>query len=285
MTVARLVLAVLVAGVSVPALAQPAPTPRPQIVASPLPTRTGHGRQRRRRRGLARGRGRRRLPADDAGRGSAGVREHGGAHRVHRRHALHRRGLLRPDAVGDHRVRGAARCAARRQRQRPDHPRHVPRSAERVRVRDQPQCARVRRPGHQRRPGRQHRAGRRAGRVGRRIQLELGRVVDGAHVGDRHRVERGVRDSLPDAALPRRRRAAVGHQRPADDPPAQRGRVLVAAVPPVHAVPSVAGGHGHRPRDSRAAKPEADAVRAGPLRSCRPHRAARRRRAAMSAAI
>ena len=170
---------------------------------------------------------------------------------VHEGHALHRRGLLRPDAVGDHRVR------SRRDAPLDD--------SDSFRVildtfRDQqngfvfgtnPNALEYDGQVTNEGQGGSIVLGGAQARIRRRLQPELGRVVDGAHVGDRDRLERGVCDPLSHAALPVRRRAGVGHQLPAHDPPAQRGRLLVAAAAPVHAVPAVAGRHGRRARRFR----------------------------------
>ena len=109
-------------------------------------------------------------------------------------------------SVRHHRVRCAPRRAAGRHRQLPDDLRHLSRSAERVRVRHQPGRHRVRRPGDQRRAGRRRPWLRpdAVGRLGRRLQHQLGRRVDGAGEDHRARLDGRVRDSVPHAALSRR---------------------------------------------------------------------------------
>ena len=112
-------------------------------------------RQRARRSGLAAGAGHHRVLAGAARRRASRPRRTTEVRiDLHARHALRRRRLLRPRPGVDHRVRLAPRCRARRHRQLPDDLRHLPRSAERLRVRHQPGGDRVRRPGDQRRAGR-----------------------------------------------------------------------------------------------------------------------------------
>ena len=66
---------------------------------------------------------------------------------------------------------------------------------------------------------------RRSGwRIGRRIQHQLGRVLAGRIANVRGRLECGVRDSVPHAALSRSRCAGMGHQLSAQHPPSQRNR-------------------------------------------------------------
>ena len=59
----------------------------------------------------------------------------------------------------DRRQREPPRLGARRDRQLPDHPRHLPRPPERLRLRHQPGRPRVRRPGHERGRGRRRHPG------------------------------------------------------------------------------------------------------------------------------
>ena len=72
---------------------------------------------------------------------------------------------------------------------------------------------RVRRPGHERGRGRRRDAG--PGLIARRLQQELGRLLDGAHAHGRLRLERGVRDPVQDAALRPRQGARLGPELPA----------------------------------------------------------------------
>ena len=158
--------------------------------------------------------------AGTARRGPARVGADRSPRDLHRRHALHRRGPVRPRSVRHHRLGRAPRRADGRHRQLPDDRRHLSRSAERVRVRHQPGRHRVRRPGHQRRAGRR-RAGLRPDAV-RRIRLglqhQLGRRVDGAREDHRAGLVGGVRHSVPHAALSVGDGADLGHQFPAQHP-------------------------------------------------------------------
>ncbi len=91
-----------------------------------------------------------------------------------------------------------------------------------------------------------------AGRVGRRLQPELGRRLAGPHGHDRRRLVGGVRDPVPHAALRARGRARVGRQLPAHDPPPQGVRLLGAAPLPVRSAEGVAGRHAGRASTCRA---------------------------------
>ncbi len=162
--------------------------------------------------------------------------------------------------------REGARRDDQQQRLRRDHPRHVPRPAERLHLRDDAGGDRVRRTDHPRgRGGRHHTVGAepRAGRLDGRIQPQLGRQLAGDDLVGLARLVCGVPDSLLDASLRRRRVADLGTQHCADDPAEERGVVLVvhsAAVQPLshvaggdageHRGPGAQGGDGHtvRPR-------------------------------------
>ena len=120
----------------------------------------------------------------------------------------------------------AARLVAGRDRQLPDRARHLPGSAERIRVRDQPAgleydgLAHQRGRGqrrHRRRPGRAVRKPA-AARSGGGFNLNLGRRLAGGHRGQRRRLDRRVRHPVPDSAIRVGRRADVGRQLPAQHP-------------------------------------------------------------------
>ena len=167
---------------------------------------------------------------------------------------------VRPRARRHRRLGRAPRRAARRHRQLPDHLRHLPRSPERLRVRHQPGRHRVRRPGHQRRAGRR-RPGRRpdaVGRLGQRLQHQLGRRLEGAH--EDHRAAAGRAEfAIPFRTLryPAGDRPDLGHQLPAQHPAPQRARVLGADPAPVQPLPRVAGRLARRRPDAGAAQLQA----------------------------
>ncbi len=202
------------------------------------------------------------LSPDPTGRGTARQRAHRGAHRLRRRGALHRRRLLRPHARRHHRLGEPARLAPREHRQLPGHPRHLLRPPQRVRVRDQPDLARVRRSGRQRGRGQPPRPAPTERGYRGRVQPELGRGLAGPHPDRRLRLERRVRDPVPDAALRRGRPPDLGHQLPAQHPAPQRDRVLGAPRAPVRPVPPPLGGDAPGPGDAEPAQPQDRPVRA-----------------------
>ena len=250
--------------------------PRPVAAQPPVPPsrsadrrrgayRAAPGRRRRRARRprLGGGPAPDRLLADGAGRGRPGLRADRGPHRLHGRHALLRRRVprLRP---GRHRgQRQPPRLAARRDGRLPDHPRHLPRPPERLRLRHEPRRPRVRRASDERGPGRrgERRPGG-GGRVADRLQPELGRGVGREDAQRRLRLERRVRHPVHDAALRTRERPRVGPEPAAQRPPPQRELVLGAAAPPVRPVPALAGGRPRGPAAPAAAEPQAAALRA-----------------------
>ena len=130
-----------------------------------------------------------------------------------------------------------ARLVARRDRQLPDRPRHLPRPAERVRLRHQPRRPRVRRPGHERGRGRRRERRRRCGRLATGFNKNWDGAWVGADADRRLRLERGVRDPVPTLRYDREAARDVGPQLPAQHPPPQRAVVLGAAPPPVQPVP------------------------------------------------
>ena len=221
-------------------------------------------RRRAGRPGLGGGDADRRVPAGAAGRGRSVVGEDRGPGRLHQGHPLHRRGDVRPRTGWHRRLGLAPRRAARRRRQLPRHLRHLPRPPERLRLRHQSRRGRVRRAGHPRRAGR-----RRADRrwpairgVGERLQRQLGRRLAGAIAHHRDRLDRRVRHSVQDAALPVGQRPDLGRQLPAHHPAPQRARLLGADPAPVQPLPGVAGRHAQRHHHPDAAEPQADSLRA-----------------------
>ena len=91
------------------------------------------------------------LHAAGSERGRAGHRKDRGPRHRRQGHRLHRHHRVRQRSVEDHRVAGAPRRVAERDRLGRDGVRHLQRQPERVRVRHQPARHRVRRPGRARR--------------------------------------------------------------------------------------------------------------------------------------
>ena len=149
--------------------------------------------------------------------GQPGSETHRGAHSLRRRGDLRRRRLLRPRSVAHRHDRHAARRRAGRDGLVPDDLRHVPRPAERVRLR------------HQRRGRSVRRAGARPGRSRRRAGMAAG--TSGRSTTD-DRVDRRVPHSAAHAALragARRRGASTSSatsSAPASGPTGRRCRAI-----------------------------------------------------------
>ena len=190
-----------------------------------------------------------RLHPAGAGRRGAGDREDRSLDPLRRRQPLHRRALLGQPS----RARGRQR-AAPRQRQHPRQRklhlrhRHLPRSPQRLSVPDQPARRAARHDGHR-----------------RSAELGVERHLGGQDRTLRARLDDGGGDSVQDAALPRQRRAGVGHQ------PAPAGEVEERDLVPVAGAggarlrrrqPDGVGGDAGRPRDAGAVEERrAEAVR------------------------
>ena len=139
------------------------------------------------------------------------------------------------------------------ERRLPDHPRHVPRRAQRLSVRDQ---------------SRRRQVGRADGQRGAREQRELGRHLGRGDAHHRDRLVRGDPDSLPDAEVQRRRFADLGHQLRAEAAAAERRQLLGAAAAHLRHPARVARRHARRhARRAAGQEPPGQAVRARAART------------------
>ena len=176
--------------------------------------RPGAGRPARRCR-VGQGSGAHRIPPARAVRRPARHRAHRSAHRVRRAGAVHRRPAARQRCVGDRPRRGAPRCGISRSRT-PSSSCSTPTSTARTASSsDHSGRDRARRAGDQ--GGRRRLRGTQRHRRGserhdRRRQPQLGRHLEGGHLGGLGGLDRRVPDSLRDAAVRRRRNPGVGAQ-------------------------------------------------------------------------
>ena len=172
----------------------------------------------------------RRFRAGRAVRRATRLRAHRSTDSLRRRGDLRRGRLLRPRSVAHRHDRHAARRRAGRDGLVPDDLRHLPRSAERVRVR------------HQRGGRSVRRASARPGRSGFELGWQLGR--QDAH--DRNRMERRVPHSAAHVAL-RAGPADVGCQLLPEHSAHTGADVLGAAAARIQPGPAVVGRRAARP--------------------------------------